>query len=50
MTKNNLNDWKEYDEKVGYKKIKRKKKKVKFKKPKKQSDYSRQSRKGKNKW
>ena len=50
MTKNNLNDWKEYDEKGGYRKMKKKKKKNRFKKPKKQSDYRKQSRKGKNKW
>tara|TARA_R110000824_G_scaffold60492_2_gene161640 strand:+ start:347 stop:496 length:150 start_codon:yes stop_codon:yes gene_type:complete len=49
MKKNNLNDWKEHDDTVGYRKIKKKKKKDKFKKPKKQSDYRRQSKKG-NKW
>ena len=43
MSKDNLNRWEEYDDKGGYKKIKRKKKKGKFKKPKKQSDYRRQS-------
>ena len=49
MKKNNLNDWQEYDDKSGVRKIKKKKKKGKFKKPKKQSDYRRQSKKG-NKW
>ena len=50
MSKNNLNNWQEYDDKGGYRKMKKKKKKGKFKKPKKQSDYRKQSRKGKNKW
>tara|TARA_R100000008_G_scaffold82476_1_gene66796 strand:- start:424 stop:573 length:150 start_codon:yes stop_codon:yes gene_type:complete len=49
MSKDNLNRWEEYDDKGGYRKIKKKKKKGKFKKPKKQSDYRRQSNKG-NKW
>jgi|TARA_B100000424_G_scaffold153185_1_gene117041 hypothetical protein len=50
MSKDNQNMWEDYDEKGGYKKMKKKKKKNRFKKPKKQSDYRKQSRKGKNKW
>ena len=50
MSDDNLSKWEKYDEKGGYRKMKKKKKKGKFKKPKKQSDYRRQSRKGKNKW
>ena len=49
MSEDNLNKWEEYDEKGGYRKIKRKKKKGRYKKPKKQSDYRRQAKKGKNK-
>lgn len=51
MSNDNLKDWdkyEKYEDKGGYRKIKRKKKKGKFKKPKKQSDYRRQS--NKKKW